>query len=139
MNEKNEKNRFPFMGVIIIFVLFIAALFIMSFLFWPTWGMGNYGYMHMPMSPWYVLIPFFFILMIAICILGCGARRRWSNMCNWEEWKHGHERRNEPPGNEPSEQNPIEILKTRLAKGEINEEEYDRLLAKISRETPGKE
>lgn len=140
MDEKNDKNRFPFIGILIIFALFIAALFMMSFLFWPFWGMGmgNYGYMHMHTSLWYVLIPIFIILLIALWILGYGTRKHWSNMGDWEEWKHRHEKQNEPPG-----QNPVEILKTRLAKGEINEEQYDRLLAKISHEisheTPGKE
>lgn len=140
MDDKNDKKKFSFMGVLIIFFLFIAALCMMCLLFWPFWGMGmgNYGYMHMPMSPWYVLIPIFFILMIAICIWGCGARRHWPNMCDWEKWKQWHEKQNEPPGNEPPMQKPIEILKTRLAKGEINEEEYDRLLAKITRETTDK-
>ncbi|MGE5342288.1 MAG: SHOCT domain-containing protein [Candidatus Omnitrophota bacterium] len=121
----DNKSKFPFLRMILILAFFVAAMFMMCFVFSQSWKES--GWEHMHGAPWFGLIPIFFIIMIAICIFWCRGRRHWPVMCDREGWKHWQEQKKEP-----SENDALKILKIRLARGEINEDEYDRLIKKIS-------
>lgn len=125
----NNKKRFPFMPVIMS-IFCIAFICVMIF----TWANNDWreqadpsrGFSNFFHSPLGIVCIIFMGVMMILCMFSCFAKdNRQNNMCDWNWW------RDRGPWKNEEEKDPVEILKTRLAKGEINEQEYDRLIEKL--------
>ena len=106
MNNKG-RSFFPLMGIIM--VLVVIAFCVMFFTYPHHWKEGGFE----SRSPWSFLIPIFIVVMIVMCIFCC--RKHGGHMCDWDGWNRWHDWNKEPCA---GGQDPVDILKTRLAKGE---------------------
>jgi putative membrane protein len=87
---------------------------------YDRWGYGGMG------AGGWILMSFFSILVIAALVVGIVALVRYSSSPAT------------PPAGPPSDrQDPEEILRLRLARGEIEPEEYERRLAALRVGSPG--
>ncbi len=125
----NNKKRFTFIPVIMT-VLCLAFICVMIFTWanndWREQAESSRGFHHLFHSPLGIVCIGFMAVMMILCIFFCfRSKNRWSNMCDWKGW------RDRGPWEKEEEKNPVEILKARLAKGEISEQEYDRLIEKL--------
>ncbi|NIM16167.1 MAG: hypothetical protein GTO45_29535 [Candidatus Aminicenantes bacterium] len=122
-----NRNKFPFMIILPIFCMIMMFFMIFFSSGWKGNAESNEGFSrHFPgNSPWIIFCIIFMVFMFILFIFHC-IRNRWgsrgSRMCDWNWWRDWKQ---------DDTQNPIDILKTRLAKGEISEEEYDKLMKKI--------
>jgi uncharacterized membrane protein len=72
---------------------------------------------------WYWHLPFFFFIMILLMIFLIRRRRRPYYSCGWPGW-FGYRYYDKADAKD--------ILKRRYAKGEINKEEYNKMMSEIS-------
>ncbi len=117
------RKRKIFSIFMVIFMIFMMTMCAFSWFFPNSGEWIDNWHSFSSNSFWIIACIIFSIIFFPIACYYFYRKHSWFSMCNWD-WEKDNFSSKE-------KDRYIDILKTRLAKGEINEEEFDRLKVKF--------